>query len=131
MPRESPPAGHAYSGPHAESLERARRLARLLDSAFRVPGTSWRIGLDPILGLIPGLGDLATVLPALWIVELARRLGMPRRTRLRMLAHIGFDMAFGAVPLVGDIADARYRANRRNIALIDEFLARQAQRERP
>lgn len=130
MSSEAPTDGPADRGPHTESLERARRLAQLLDSAFRVPGTSWRIGFDPILGLVPGLGDVATVLPALWIIEIGRRLGVPRRTRLRMLANLGIDMVVGTVPLVGDLADARYRANWRNIALIDEYLARQAQRQR-
>ncbi|MEX0607118.1 MAG: DUF4112 domain-containing protein [Halofilum sp. (in: g-proteobacteria)] len=128
MANDGPTDGQ-YRGPHAESLERARRMAHLLDSAFRVPGTSWRIGLDPILGLVPGLGDVATVVPALWILEVARRVGVPRRTRLRMLANLGIDMTVGAVPLLGDLADARYRANLRNIALIDRHLARQAARE--
>ena len=129
-PRAGENTYERYTGPHAESLERARRVAHLLDTAFRIPGTSWRVGLDPILGLVPGLGDIATVGPALWILDIARRVGVPRRTRMRMLAYIAADMAFGAIPLVGDIADAGFRANRRNTLLIDRHLARHARQQR-
>lgn len=99
-------------------LERLDRLADLLDSRFGIPGTSFRFGLDGLLGLIPGVGDAATMLPALYLLWRARELGVPRPVLRRMAANVGIDAAVGAVPIVGDLFDVGFKANRRNIALI-------------
>lgn len=105
-----------------EALQRIRRLARLMDSAFRIPGTKWRIGMDALIGLIPGIGDAASMAASLWIILGARRLGIPRRTQLRMFGNILFDTVVGSIPLVGDLFDAGYKANLRNTALIERHL---------
>jgi len=102
----------------------ARALARLLDSAIRIPGTGIRIGLDPILGLIPGLGDVAGAGMAGYTVLLAARLGAPRSVILRMLGNVALDTLVGAVPLLGDLFDAGWKANTRNVALLERYLER-------
>ena len=101
------------------SLARLRRLAWWLDEGIRLPGTRIRIGLDPILGLVPGLGDAAGVLlgPAI-LVEGLRR-GVPRLTLVRMATNIVVDSVLGAVPLIGDVFDAAWKANVRNLALLE------------
>ncbi len=103
-------------------LKRVRSLSRLLDNAVRIPGTSFRIGLDPILGLIPGAGDvIGTVLSAYIVLE-ATRLGLPRQTLTRMVYNVLFEAAVGTIPIVGDIVDATWKANARNVALLEAHL---------
>ncbi len=104
------------------SLQRFRALADLFDNAFRIPGTNWRFGIDPILGLIPGLGDIISAVFAVWSVLLARKLGAPGVIQIQMLANIGVDMLGGAVPIVGDLFDAAFKAHARNRRLLDEWL---------
>jgi Domain of unknown function (DUF4112) len=104
--------------------ERYQRLARLFDSEFRVPGTSLRFGIDPLLGLVPGLGDLAGTGFALYGLWLARRMGAPRRLQLRMLANVAIDALAGSVPLVGDLFDVAFKAHVRNARLFDRWLTR-------
>src|SRR5215216_3254920 len=91
----------AVSGAHA----RVRALARLLDAAVRVPGTNVRVGLDALIGLIPGVGDVAGVAFYGYIILAAARLGVPVPVVLRMLLNVATDTVVGAVPLVGDIFD--------------------------
>jgi hypothetical protein len=105
-------------------VERLERFAELLDSQFRLPGTNVRLGLDPLLGLIPGIGDAATALISLGVVNEARRIGASNRALARMLVNIGVDSIVGTVPLVGDIFDVGYRANRRNVQLLRQDLRR-------
>lgn len=104
------------------ALRKAQRLAHLLDNAFRIPGTRWRIGWDSLIGLVPGVGDAVTGAVALWIVLEARRLGAPRVLQTRMLWNLLLDVAGGAVPLIGDIFDAGFKANLKNVALLENFL---------
>lgn len=99
-------------------LDRLERLARLMDSRFRIPGTGIRFGLDPILGLVPGLGDAVAIMPALYILFTARRLGTPRSVRARMIVNIGIDFLFGSIPILGNVFDVGFRANKRNVALL-------------
>ena len=96
-----------------------RELADLLDSRFRIPGTNIRFGLDPILALIPGIGDLAS--PAFTVALLVQALyqGVPRVIMLKMLLHAFLDAIIGAVPVVGAVSDIFYRANIRNLALLE------------
>jgi hypothetical protein len=94
----------------------------LLDARFRVPGTTWRFGFDGLIGLAPGIGDAVTTLAALYIVAEAWRLGVPNRTLARMIGNVAIDAALGAVPVVGDVFDVVWKANRRNIALLERDL---------
>ena len=107
-----------------DPLARARTLARLLDSAVGVPGTGVRFGADAILGLVPGLGDVAGAALAGYLVLLAQRLGAPRAVVLRMLANVAVDTAAGSVPLVGDLFDVAYKSNMRNLALLERAIER-------
>jgi hypothetical protein len=112
----------------AERIARIDALATLLDSAFVIPGTNVRFGLDSLIGLVPGIGDAITTLMALYIVREARALGAPRLVIARMLLNVAVDGGFGVIPVVGDLFDASFRANRRNIALLQKHLARQSRR---
>jgi len=101
------------------ALAALRRWSVLLDSAFRVPGTTLRFGLDPILGLVPGLGDLATPLFSILLLLHAVRLRVPRVVQARMVLNAAIDFAIGAIPLLGDLFDAGWKANVRNLALLE------------
>jgi hypothetical protein len=107
-----------------DPLARARALTRLLDSAARVPGTSMRFGLDPILGLMPGLGDVAGAALSGYVVLLASRLGAPTTVIVRMLGNVVVDTVGGTVPVLGDLFDAGWKANTRNLALLERHLGR-------
>jgi hypothetical protein len=104
-------------------LDELRRFARWLDAAVRVPGTPVRIGLDPLLGLVPGLGDLAGAVLGAWIVIAAAGRGASRATLLRMAANVGLDALIGALPVLGDLFDIAWKANQRNLALLERHTA--------
>ncbi|KIT16887.1 DUF4112 domain-containing protein [Jannaschia aquimarina] len=104
-------------------LDRLDRLAHNLDSRFRIPGTGIRFGWDSILGLVPGLGDVATVAPAAYIWMEGHRLGASNAVKGRMAFNIALDWVVGSVPLVGDLLDLGLKANRRNAALLRKHLA--------
>ncbi len=114
----------------AQDIQRLQRLARLWDSAVRIPGTQVRLGLDPLVGLIPGIGDAAGALVSAYIVLEAARFDVPGTTLLRMLANIAIDALLGTVPVIGDIFDVTWRANLRNVALIEHHLAAPHQAQR-
>ena len=97
------------------------RLADLMDSTFRLPG-GFRFGLDGLIGLIPGVGDLAGAAVSLYIVARAHRLGVSRATLYRMLLNVGAEALIGTIPLVGDIFDFAFKANLRNLALLERKL---------
>jgi hypothetical protein len=100
-----------------------------MDGAFRVPGTEFRVGLDPILGLLlPGAGDVLGALPSLLIVAVAVRRGVPTVVVQRMLLNVAIDALVGVVPLFGDVFDAAYRSNEKNLALLERHLG---ERRRP
>jgi len=107
---------------HAE-VAHARRVARLLDASLGIPGTRVRIGLDPLLGLVPGVGDLLGLALSATILARARRLGVRRRTLARMAGNLAIDTLVGAVPIAGDLFDAWFRANQRNVDLLARGLA--------
>lgn len=96
-----------------------RAIVRLLDSAVRIPGTSIRFGLDPLIGLVPGFGDLAGAVLSGLVVLAALRARVPAAVLLRMVLNVGIDMVVGAVPLAGDLFDVAWRANERNLALLE------------
>jgi hypothetical protein len=106
-------------------LRRVRWLSNLLDERYRIPGTRYRIGLDGLLGFLPGIGDTIGTLLSLYILVEAVRLGIPRTTLLRMVANIGLDTVVGAVPLVGDVFDIVWKANKKNAALLSAYIASQ------
>lgn len=115
------------SAAQEQRLDLLRRVSRLLDSAMEVPGTSIRVGLDPILGLFPGLGDLVSPLFTIGMLWQARELGIPRVVQLRMVFNVAIDSLFGMVPILGDLFDVAWRANDRNMVLLD----RHAREEHP
>lgn len=107
-------------------IERLESLAHWLDSRFRIPGTDIRFGLDAVAGLLPGIGDGGTALLSFYIVHQARRIGAPLPLRIRMTGNIVLDLLTGAIPLIGDVFDLGFKANRRNVALLREHFSDQA-----
>lgn len=109
------------TGPRADrpAHRDVERVASWLDEAFTIPGTRYRVGWDAVVGLVPGAGDLLTTLPALWIVLRAVNLGVPTVVAARMVLNILIDNLIGAIPLVGDLFDLVWKANRRNVALLE------------
>ena len=105
-------------------------MSRLLDTAVRIPGTNMRFGLDALIGLIPGVGDVVGAGMSGFIILTAARMGASPTVLLRMLANVGIDALVGAVPLAGDLFDAAWRANTRNAALLERHLAAPAEAKR-
>jgi hypothetical protein len=100
-------------------LGHLRELSRLFDSSIPVPGTDYRIGLDPILGLLPVVGDVPGATVSAYIVAEAAGMGVPRATLARMLFNLVVDAVVGSVPVAGDLFDAVWKANQRNVALLE------------
>lgn len=105
-------------GLREDSLDKLQRLADIMDNAFVIPGTKIRFGLDPIIGLVPGIGDTLSIVVSAYIYSFASRAGVPLHKRLRMLWNIFMDWFIGLVPLLGDILDVGFKANSRNICII-------------
>lgn len=103
-------------------LGRARALARLMDRSLRIPGTSIRFGLDPLLGLLPVGGDVVASLGSGYILYVAWRNGAPGAVLRRMLVNVAVDTVVGSVPVLGDLFDAGWKANSRNVGLLEEWL---------
>lgn len=106
----------------AERLDRIERIARTMDHAFTVPGTSIAVGWDSILGLVPGIGDTLTLLPQAYILQQAHAMGAPKRVLTRMALNSGVDWATGLIPIVGDLLDIGFKANRRNARILRQWL---------
>lgn len=121
MPQGQPAAARRV--PAHEARSRAARLARLLDSQFRIPGTDYRIGLDGIVGIIPGIGDTVTTALSLIIIAEAVHLGVSKPTLAKMLGNVAIDWLVGLVPVAGDVFDIMYKANLRNVDLLERELA--------
>ena len=119
MTNPSPPARA-----RGDRLDTVRALTRLLDEAIRIPGTNIRFGLDALLGLIPGLGDVSGGLMGAYALVAAARLGAPPSVIARMLLNIGIDTVVGAVPVLGDLFDVGWKANSRNLALLERYADR-------
>lgn len=103
-------------------LARLRKLAWLLDAQFSLPGTRFRFGINGLIGLAPGIGDAAMGVVSLLIVNEARQMGVPNVLLGRMLANVAVEVVGGAVPLLGDLFDMAFKANLRNIALIEDWM---------
>ena len=103
---------------HEAALARLDALARLFDTAFVIPGTNVRFGVEAILRLVPGFGDAAASALSCWLLYEAHRLGVPPRIFARMLINVAIEGIVGVVPIAGDAFDVAFRANRRNVAIL-------------
>ena len=121
---QTPPGSAADLARLGKRLKRLRRLAWLLDSAVGIPNTRFRFGLSGLIGLTPVAGDAAISALSLFIVYEAYRIGLPRPVLLRMLANVGIEATVGAVPVIGDVFDVAFKANMRNLSMIEAHLAR-------
>jgi hypothetical protein len=120
---ESPPPGATV-----ERLRIAKFLADLLDQRFTIPGTSIRIGLDPILGLIPGIGDVLANLAGSVILLIAAQYRLPKIVLLRMGLNVALNALIGAIPIFGDIFSIWFRSNAKNVALLERYTRSESQR---
>jgi hypothetical protein len=107
-------------------LERLRTLSRLLDSAFVIPGTRYRFGLDALIGLVPGLGDAVSAVFSVYIILQASRLGAPKSVVTRMIANVAVDTVVGWIPVLGDLFDVAWKSNLKNMALLESHLRQPA-----
>lgn len=106
----------------AEVLERIRLLANLLDNQFQIPGTTQRIGLDGLIGLVPVVGDLVSMALSAYLIYLARSLNISKVVQARMMFNLFIDAGVGAIPVAGDIFDIAFKANRKNLKLLEKHL---------
>jgi hypothetical protein len=114
-----------YPGRRRQAVDRLDFIARLLDTAFIVPGTNIRFGIEAVIRLMPGIGDaVASALSCVILIE-AHRLGVPRAVLVRMIANVLLEGTAGAVPVVGDMFDIIFRANRRNIRIVRDYMQRE------
>jgi len=104
----------------AERLRRLRSLAWLLDNSIPLPG-GWRIGIDALIGLVPGIGDAIGAVLSAYIINEARALGAPRSVLMRMTGNVMIETILGAIPFAGDVFDAAYKANMKNLALLERY----------
>jgi hypothetical protein len=114
----------------SRQVERLRTMARLLDNAIPIPGTRYRFGFDAVIGLVPGIGDAIGAIFSAYIVLQAARLGASRPTLIRMMGNVALDTIVGEIPLLGDLFDAGWKANIRNMALLEAHLQRPVSTER-
>ncbi len=106
----------------AARLARIKRLAWLVDGAFRLPGTRFRFGLNSLIGLAPGAGDAVLGMLSLYIIYEAAQLGVPRHRLAQMVGNVALEVVGGSVPILGDVFDMALKANLRNIRLLEEHL---------
>lgn len=116
------PTQAATTAVRPASLERARRVGNVLDESVRIPVIGYRIGLDPILGILPVAGDSVTAIASLYIVFVGLRLGVPARALAKMVAYVAVDFAAGSVPVLGIVADAVLKVNKRNVATVERHV---------
>jgi Domain of unknown function (DUF4112) len=109
-----------------KTMKRIERLAKVMDTAWGIPFTKWRFGLDSALGLIPGIGDAGNLVVSAYALLLAHKLGAPSSLLLRMAANTGIDFGLGSVPVLGDIFDMFYKSNTRNLTILKDYLAKQS-----
>ena len=107
-----------------ETFERLDQLSKLLDTAILIPGTNIRFGVDAVIGLVPVVGDMISTAISVWLINEARRLGISRFALARMIGNVAIDGAVGVIPVLGDAFDVAFRANRRNMAILRDQLAK-------
>ena len=107
-----------------KNLHKIRKIANLLDTAIAIPGTKIRFGLDPILGLFPGGGDLIAALISGYMIYLATRFGLQSSEIFKMIRNIAIETAVGSIPLAGDLFDAYFKANIRNLEILESHIAK-------
>jgi len=107
---------------HEPTLERARTTATLLDESVEIPVVGYRVGLDPLLGIVPVSGDVVAAVASLYIVYAAIALGVPKRKVAWMVGRIGVDLVVGAIPVVGTLVDAVWKNNTRNLEVIESHV---------
>jgi hypothetical protein len=115
--RSGPVVGRSRAERFQDAERRIGRISRLMDELVPIPGTSQRIGLDPVLGLVPVAGDLVSAIAGGWIILEAVRFGIPGVVLLRMIWNTAVDLAVGAIPILGDLFDVAFRSNARNLGL--------------
>lgn len=115
---------------HAKQLQRLQRLARLMDTAWGIPFTRLRFGMDSVLGLVPGAGDAIGFGISAYAVILAHRMGAPPALLVKMLAKAAIDAGVGSIPVAGDVFDLFFKANTRNLRLLSEFLEKSKKTQR-
>ncbi len=120
MNTDLPPTDAAKRRP-GDARKRVQRLARLMDSSVRLPG-GFRIGVDGLIGLLPGVGDVAAAGVSFYIVAQAARAGVPARVLVRMVLNVALDALVGAIPVLGDLFDFAFKANLRNARLMEAYL---------
>lgn len=104
-----------------DELRQAQALANITDTAVRIPGIGIQVGLDFLIGLIPVVGDTIMALVALRIVYLGRKMNMPKTVQRKMIRNVVIDLGLGFVPVVGDIADLVFKANKRNVRMMERY----------
>jgi hypothetical protein len=114
----------------APNEQLAKAISLWTDTIFEVPGLGWRFGLDPIIGLIPVAGDVSSALLSLYILSVAAERQVPRSTMMRMALNVAIDCIAGSIPLVGNIFDFAWKANHRNMQLLERTLAAPEERRR-
>jgi hypothetical protein len=128
-PEIIPPRRAGTGELHGLDDETLALLASLLDDAFRIPGTAIRFGLDPLIGLIPGIGDLIGGLASFLIIFSAWQRRLPRPTVARMMVNVAIDTLIGAIPLAGDLFDVAWKSNRKNLTLLQHSSPQAARRQ--
>ncbi|HEX8070110.1 MAG TPA: DUF4112 domain-containing protein [Pyrinomonadaceae bacterium] len=117
-PREAGPAAARARHTQVEIEESLDQLSRWMDGLFRIPGVGWRFGLDALVGLVPGVGDTATTIVSFYILAAGVRYRVSKGTLLRMGANIAIDYLLGAIPVAGDLFDAVWKSNQKNVELL-------------
>jgi hypothetical protein len=112
---------HGLTKTTSARLFQARKLARLLDRAVRIPGTNITFGLDAVLGLIPGGGDIAGAVFSGYLILLGSRMGLPTHILTRMIVNVAIDTIGGSVPVLGDLFDVAWKSNTRNLEILEQF----------
>ncbi len=116
--------GHAARSSRRDTLDRLDRLSQLFDTAFIVPGTNIRFGIEAMLRLVPGIGDAVASALSCYLLFEAHRLGVPRHVFLRMALNVAAEGIVGSVPFIGDAFDVAFRANRRNVRILRDYIER-------
>jgi hypothetical protein len=116
------PGGGFADAETAARLKRIKRLAWLVDAAFVIPGTTFRFGLNSLIGLAPGAGDAVLGVVSLYIIQQAAQLGVPRHLLMQMIGNVVLEVVVGSVPVLGDLFDVALKANLRNIRILEDHL---------